>query len=170
MRLYSETAGAPELRARRPKPSFKVVVLYVDEATSLARQLDRQRRSAAHNQKVIEARAGALMCAPDAGTTARERLYLASQNFLPARHLGPFATDNERRLRWVILAAVTAAWRVVRREERVTDKDAEKCRTRYSVFRRHYPALARLQAVMPFSIIDATGSLEECEAQVRAWP
>lgn len=52
------------------------------------------------------------------------------------------------------------------REERGTDKSADKCRLRYRVFRQHYPALTRLQALMPFSVIDATGSLEECEAQI----
>jgi len=52
------------------------------------------------------------------------------------------------------------------REERGTDKSADKCRLRYRVFRQHYPALTQLQSLMPFSVIDATGSLEECEAQI----
>ena len=52
------------------------------------------------------------------------------------------------------------------REERGTDKSISKCRMRYQVFRTHYPALSQLQAVMPFSVIDATGSLEDCEAQI----
>ena len=52
------------------------------------------------------------------------------------------------------------------REERDTDKSVDKCRLRYAVFKRHYPALVRLQKLMPFSVIDATGSVEECEAQI----
>jgi hypothetical protein len=51
-------------------------------------------------------------------------------------------------------------------EERDTDKSVDLCRMRYSVFKRHYPALVRLQRRMPFSVIDATGSVEECEAQI----
>jgi hypothetical protein len=52
------------------------------------------------------------------------------------------------------------------REERETDKSVDLCRVRYLVFKRHYPALIRLQRLMPFSVIDATGSIEECEAQI----
>jgi hypothetical protein len=40
----------------------QVVVLYIDEATSVHRQLARQAHSAAHNQKVRDARVGSLMC------------------------------------------------------------------------------------------------------------
>ena len=41
----------------------QVVVLYVDEATSVNRQLARQARSAEHNKKVQDALVGSLMCA-----------------------------------------------------------------------------------------------------------
>jgi hypothetical protein len=56
------------------------------------------------------------------------------------------------------------------REERGTDKSISKCRMRYQVFRTHYPALSKLQSVMPFSVIDATGSLEDCEGPLQPWP
>lgn len=69
--LYASTLAKPELRDRYPKPSFKVVVLYVDEATSVNRQLARQAKSADHNRKVREARAGTIMCAPPLRRAAR---------------------------------------------------------------------------------------------------
>eukprot|EP00892_Ulva_mutabilis_P001962 jgi/Ulvmu1/11767/UM008_0181.1 len=109
---YAANVDAPQLRAMFPKPSFKIVVLYVNEAVSIARQMARQTKSAIHNQKVREALAGNMI------------------------------------------------------EERGTDKSADKCRLRYRVFRQHYPSLTKLQSLMPFSVIDATGSLEDCEAQI----
>lgn len=69
---YAATSSHADLRRRWPKPSFKVVVLYVDEATSVRRQLARQAKSAAHNAKVLDARAGTLMCAPVCGTACRK--------------------------------------------------------------------------------------------------
>ena len=54
----------------------------------------------------------------------------------------------------------------VLRELRGTDCSVEKCKFRYDVFRSHYPDLVNLQQVMPFSIIDASGTLEECESQI----
>jgi adenylate kinase len=60
-KLHKSTLQRPELRERYPKPSFKVVVLYVDEATSITRQLARQAKSVEHNQKVLEACAGTIM-------------------------------------------------------------------------------------------------------------
>ena len=54
----------------------------------------------------------------------------------------------------------------LRRTLRGTDCSVEKCKHRYNVFRTHYPALVKLQQVMPFSIIDASSTLEECEAQI----
>lgn len=51
-------------------------------------------------------------------------------------------------------------------EERETDKSLALCKARYAVFVRHYPAITRLRARMPFSVIDATGGVELCEAQI----
>ena len=61
---YAANVDAPQLRAMFPKPSFKIVVLYVNEAVSIARQMARQTKSAIHNQKVREALAGNMMYAP----------------------------------------------------------------------------------------------------------
>ncbi|GBF96259.1 adenylate kinase [Raphidocelis subcapitata] len=41
-----------------PRPSFKVVVLYVDEETSIRRQLQRARIANMHNRRVLDAGAG----------------------------------------------------------------------------------------------------------------
>lgn len=62
--LYASTTHKPELTERFPHPSFKVVVLYIDEATSINRQLARQAKSETHNKKVRDARAGTFLCAP----------------------------------------------------------------------------------------------------------
>lgn len=47
--------------ARWPRPSFKVVVLYVDQAESVRRQLARARLAATHNARVLDAGAGQLV-------------------------------------------------------------------------------------------------------------
>ena len=46
---------------RWPRPSFKVVVLYVDQAESVRRQLARARLAATHNARVLDAGAGQLV-------------------------------------------------------------------------------------------------------------
>ena len=61
--LYKDHMHDPDRQAQYPRPSFKVVVLYVDEATSIARQMNRSTLAAKHNQKVLEAGAGTLKCA-----------------------------------------------------------------------------------------------------------
>jgi len=45
---------------RFPRPSFKVVVLYVDQDISIARQLSRARTAATHNARVLDAGVGEL--------------------------------------------------------------------------------------------------------------
>ena len=47
--------------SRWPRPSFKVVVLYVDQAESVRRQLARARLAATHNARVLDAGAGQLV-------------------------------------------------------------------------------------------------------------
>lgn len=51
---YADTV----LAARFPRPSFKVVVLYVDEETSVQRQLQRAAVAHAHNRRIMDAGAG----------------------------------------------------------------------------------------------------------------
>ena len=54
--------GDPDsAEARWPRPSFKVVVLYVDQAESVRRQLARARLAATHNARVLDAGAGQLV-------------------------------------------------------------------------------------------------------------
>lgn len=78
---YAANVDAPQLRAMFPKPSFKIVVLYVNEAVSIARQMARQTKSAIHNQKVREALAGNIMCAPP----IRPQLLLCSLSIAAGR-------------------------------------------------------------------------------------
>jgi hypothetical protein len=78
--LYESTICKPELRDSYPKPSFKVVVLYVDEATSINRQLARQAKSEEHNKKVREARAGTIMCATSPLPLLSHTLWLRSDS------------------------------------------------------------------------------------------
>ncbi|MEW5303485.1 MAG: hypothetical protein WDW36_006171 [Sanguina aurantia] len=47
-------------RDRFPRPLFKVVMLYVDEETSITRQLERAKVASVHNKRVMDAGAGDL--------------------------------------------------------------------------------------------------------------
>lgn len=49
-----------DLADQFPRPSFKVVVLYVNEETSVERQLERAKVASIHNQRVVDAGAGQL--------------------------------------------------------------------------------------------------------------
>lgn len=51
-------------------------------------------------------------------------------------------------------------------EARTTDLDEKKARLRYSIFKHHYTTLLRLMQHFPFTLIDAMGSLKECELQI----
>lgn len=51
-------------RSQFPRPLFKVVMLYVDEETSIMRQLERAKMASVHNKRVLDAGAGQLWCAP----------------------------------------------------------------------------------------------------------
>lgn len=53
-RLHRKCVDTP-LAAQFPRPAFKVVVLYVDEATSIQRQLQRAVAARAHNARVKDA-------------------------------------------------------------------------------------------------------------------
>ncbi|KAF8063870.1 vacuolar iron transporter 4 [Scenedesmus sp. PABB004] len=55
--LHQRHADTPEAIAF-PRPSFKVVILYVDEETSIRRQLQRARVANLHNRRVLDAGAG----------------------------------------------------------------------------------------------------------------
>jgi len=57
----SELHDPDSAEARWPRPSFKVVVLYVDQAESVRRQLARARLAATHNARVLDAGAGQLV-------------------------------------------------------------------------------------------------------------
>jgi hypothetical protein len=50
--------------------------------------------------------------------------------------------------------------------ERATDQDVDKARRRYRVFKQHYGAMNRLKELLPFSIIDAMGTLAETREQI----
>ncbi|GAB0495118.1 hypothetical protein MMPV_006416 [Pyropia vietnamensis] len=54
-------AGAPPPRVLFPPPRFLVAILYVSEAQSISRQLNRGREAAAHNAKVRETGVGELV-------------------------------------------------------------------------------------------------------------
>lgn len=47
-------------RNQFPRPLFKVVMLYVDEDTSILRQLERAKLASVHNKRVLDAGAGQL--------------------------------------------------------------------------------------------------------------
>lgn len=47
-------------RNQFPRPLFKVVMLYVDEDTSITRQLERAKLASVHNKRVLDAGAGQL--------------------------------------------------------------------------------------------------------------
>ncbi|PNH12318.1 adenylate kinase, partial [Tetrabaena socialis] len=47
-------------RNQFPRPLFKVVMLYIDEDTSLLRQLERAKMASVHNKRVLDAGAGQL--------------------------------------------------------------------------------------------------------------
>ncbi|GIL75776.1 hypothetical protein Vretifemale_5490 [Volvox reticuliferus] len=47
-------------RSQFPRPLFKVVMLYVDEDTSIMRQLERAKLASVHNKRVLDAGAGQL--------------------------------------------------------------------------------------------------------------
>lgn len=47
-------------RNQFPRPLFKVVMLYVDEDTSIMRQLERAKLASVHNKRVLDAGAGQL--------------------------------------------------------------------------------------------------------------
>jgi len=98
---------------RFPRPSFKVVVLYVDEKTSIERQVVRANKALSHNARMT-----------DAG--------------------GIGATI----------------------EARSTDLDMAKAMRRYDTFKKNYGMVLKLKDFFPFSLIDAMGTLAECEAQI----
>jgi dephospho-CoA kinase len=85
--LHAAAADMPELRSSFPKPSFKVVVLYVDEDISIARQMSRHVKSAAHNKKVREARVGKIMCAPSSHGLYRLLSALVCSYALPSAQI-----------------------------------------------------------------------------------
>lgn len=55
--LYQRAADGPD-EWRFPKPSFKVVILYVDEEESVRRQMKRAKLASLHNQRVLDAGTG----------------------------------------------------------------------------------------------------------------
>ncbi len=52
-------------------------------------------------------------------------------------------------------------------QPRNTDMSERAARQRYSIFREHYHTLLRLRRYFHFTMINAMGSLEQCESQVR---
>ncbi|GBF89078.1 adenylate kinase [Raphidocelis subcapitata] len=60
--LHRSQAEGPRAHAF-PRPSFKVVVLYVDEETSVRRQLQRAAQTQARNRRALDAGAGGLQAA-----------------------------------------------------------------------------------------------------------
>jgi hypothetical protein len=55
--LHSRAADGPD-EWRFPRPSFKVVILYVDEEESVRRQLRRAQLASLHNKRVMDAGSG----------------------------------------------------------------------------------------------------------------
>lgn len=51
-------------------------------------------------------------------------------------------------------------------EPRLTDLSEEAARNRYKIFREHYHTLLRLRRYFHFTMINAMGSLAQCEAQI----
>ena len=49
---------------------------------------------------------------------------------------------------------------------RTTDSTEAAARRRYAIFRQHYDTLLKLSEHFPFHLIDAMGSVAECEAQI----
>ena len=105
--LYEMQQRAAKGVLRSALPNYHVIVLYVDEHTSVERQTHR-------------------------GFEIRER---------------------NRRLRE--LGMPTNA------EERLSDKDSRIAHTRYAGFLEHLDALVKLRDILPVSVIDASGSVEE---------
>ncbi|CAG9460843.1 unnamed protein product [Pedinophyceae sp. YPF-701] len=103
--------GTP-LASKFPRPSFKIVVLYVDEDTSIKRQQQRAQKAGIKNKRTLDAGLGELS------------------------------------------------------EVRATDLDEQRCRKRYTTFKEHYGAMLRLMQFFPFALIDAMGTVQDCEAQI----
>ena len=113
-----------------PRPRFRVVILYVDEQTSVDRQLRRGREAEKMSMRAI-----------DAGVSRRRR-----------RGSGD-GVDSDREVPEYM-------------RPRTTDRDETAAKRRYSTFKEHYATLLRLKHYFPFTLIDAMGSLRECEAQI----
>jgi adenylate kinase len=96
------------------QPTVHIMVLFVDEKTSIARQLNRGREVRAHNEEVRRSGMGEL------------------------------------------------------REERATDYDEDLARRRYRVFKEEtWGALQSLKEIFHYHFINAQGSIEEVEQNIR---
>jgi hypothetical protein len=104
----------------------QVVVLYVDEATSIQRQLQRAVTARTHNARAKDA--GVL------GETGGAEGGAAGGAVGDAVSSGGSATHPRRLLQ----------------EERPTDLDVHKAQKRYQIFKQHYSAILRLKQFLPF--------------------
>ena len=112
--LHITFADHPLLAPRWPRPSIRVVCLFVDEAKSIARQMERGELS----------------------KRLRDRAVLAG-----VHGGGAF-------------------------QPRATDSNEDFARHRYAVFRAHYGTLLKLKSVFAFTLVDASGTIAETQAQI----
>jgi hypothetical protein len=113
--LHRMHADGP-LAAAFPRPSFKVVVLYVDEETSVRRQLQRAAQTQARNQRALDAGAGGLQAARATDVSAdkaRKRYTVRGRCGAVRCGAGGFllcATDSALEKGWSGAFAAGACW------------------------------------------------------------
>lgn len=128
-------------------------MLYVDEETSIRRQMERAKVAKLHNKRVMDAGAGELWCA---GVVLLAQGYGQGQG-------APACTGREGWPGPVVLAHVLCQHLcgcpfVACREQRATDLSVEKCKKRYDIFKTHYGGSQDL------------GCLRQPGILARAWP
>ncbi|WIA29745.1 hypothetical protein OEZ86_012222 [Tetradesmus obliquus] len=92
--LHTKYMDTP-LAARFPRPTFKVVMLYVDEDTSINRQLQRAVAAQAHNKRVVDAGLGEQQLHEERSTDvlpekARKRYQIFRQHYSAILRLKQF--------------------------------------------------------------------------------
>ena len=120
-----------------PRPRFRVVVLYVDEETSVSRQLRRGKEAEKRSMRAM-----------DAGVLSN----------------GDFESSNGNSISSITYQEKDVIPEYMR--PRSTDRDEEMAKRRYAIFKEHYDTLMRLKQYFPFTLIDAMGNLSHCEAQI----
>ena len=149
-----------EAAARFPRVAFRVVALFVDEATSLARQQGRAKRTAQLNARVLDA--ASLAPLPPAPPHPAAAAAAGAAALLPAGAIPvPSPADDDDSPDHHHHSSTPPPAEDLLDGPRATDADEQRAKTRYAVFRRHYPSLLRLRAFLPFHLVDASGDEDD---------